>query len=30
MGRVLGFGVFVMAQRQMAGIRERVERQSGG
>ncbi len=30
MGPLLGFGVFVMAQRQMAGIRERVERQAGG
>jgi hypothetical protein len=30
MGPLLGFGVFVMAQRQMAGIRERVERQAVG
>ena len=27
--RSSGFGVFVMLQRQMAGIRERVERQAG-
>ena len=26
MGAMLGFGVFVMAQRHMIGLRERVER----